>query len=198
MMPGTLRNAILLLSSVRLLPQLILMSARRNHKVVFADLERWAKLTEREAPKNKINFYLLFIELMTFHQEYRTVYCLRTGLTGRLLSVFCRRMPTLAVKCDEIGLGFFIRHGHGSFMSAKKVGSNCTIHQLVTIGYGARNEGPPTIGDNVTIYAGATIVGDIRLGNNSIVAANSLVIGDVPANCLAIGVPAKILPRLSF
>jgi len=134
----------------------------------------------------------LFIGLMTFFPEYRTVFCLRTGVPGKLLSIFCRRMPTLAIQAKSIGAGLVINHGHGTFVTANEIGENCLLDQMVTIGY--NNESvPPTIGKNVTIHVGATIVGEVNIGDNSIVGANTLVISDVPSDVTVLGVPAKII-----
>lgn len=43
------------------------------------------------------------------------------------------------------------------------------------------------IGDKVTILAG------VKIGENSIIGANSVVTSDIPCNCIAAGIPAKIL-----
>jgi serine O-acetyltransferase len=133
-----------------------------------------------------------FIRLMTFFPEYRTVFCVRTGLPGKLLSIFCRRMPTLAIQANQVGGGLVINHGHGTFVTATEIGENCLLDQMVTIGYNTESV-PPTIGNNVTIHVGATIVGNVHVGDNSIVGANSLVISDVPPDVTVLGVPAKII-----
>ena len=52
--------------------------------------------------------------------------------------------------------------------------------------------GAPMIGNNVFIGAGAVILGNIKIGDNAIIGANSVVLRDIPANAIAIGVPAKI------
>lgn len=76
------------------------------------------------------------------------------------------------------------------------VGNNVTIYQNVTIGAARLGEGKkglyPTIGDNVVIFAGAKLIGPIQIGDNAIVAANAVVLRDVPADCVALGVPARI------
>lgn len=46
------------------------------------------------------------------------------------------------------------------------------------------------IGGNVTILPGVTI------GNNVVIAAGAVVTKDIPDNCVAGGVPAKILKPL--
>ena len=49
------------------------------------------------------------------------------------------------------------------------------------------------IGDNVMIGARTIILPDVRIGNNVVIAAGSIVSKDIPDNCVAGGVPAKII-----
>jgi acetyltransferase-like isoleucine patch superfamily enzyme len=57
-------------------------------------------------------------------------------------------------------------------------------------------EAPIVIGDNVWVGAKATILKGVRIGDNAIIGANSVVTQDVPADCVAAGVPARVLRRL--
>lgn len=50
----------------------------------------------------------------------------------------------------------------------------------------------PTIGDHAVIGANATILPGITIGSGAMVAAGAVVTHDVPAETMAIGVPAKI------
>ena len=47
------------------------------------------------------------------------------------------------------------------------------------------------IGEKVTILKGVTI------GKNSVVAAHAVVTKDIPANCIAGGIPAKVIKELT-
>jgi acetyltransferase-like isoleucine patch superfamily enzyme len=51
--------------------------------------------------------------------------------------------------------------------------------------------GPIIIHDNCVIGQNVTIFGNVRIGPNSIVGAGSVVISDIPANTIAMGVPAR-------
>jgi serine O-acetyltransferase len=51
------------------------------------------------------------------------------------------------------------------------------------------------IGNRVDIGTGAKILGTITIGDDVAIGANAVVLKDVPANSIAVGVPAKILPR---
>ena len=72
------------------------------------------------------------------------------------------------------------------------IGNNAKIYQNVTIGW-RNGEGPPIIGNDVLIGAGASVLGKIKIGNNVQIGTNAVVISDVPDNCIAVGVPAKII-----
>ena len=47
----------------------------------------------------------------------------------------------------------------------------------------------------VLIGAGATLLGNISVGDNVNIGARSMLVSDVPANCVVVGVPARILYR---
>ena len=53
-----------------------------------------------------------------------------------------------------------------------------------------------TLGRNVWVGAHATILPGVTIGGNSVVAAGAVVTKDVPANCVAAGVPARVVKRL--
>jgi acetyltransferase-like isoleucine patch superfamily enzyme len=60
------------------------------------------------------------------------------------------------------------------------------------------SKGPVVIEDNVWIGDKATILPDVRIGRNSIIAANAVVTKDIPENCVAGGIPAKIIKQLDL
>ena len=53
-----------------------------------------------------------------------------------------------------------------------------------------------TLGRNVWVGAHATILPGVTIGDNSVVAAGAVVTKDVPANCVAAGVPARVVKRI--
>lgn len=98
----------------------------------------------------------------------------------------------------SIGKGtVFFHHGVGCVVHEKAVvGCNCKIFSNVTIGVrwteGKNDLQLPVIGNNVLIGAGAVILGNIEIGDNAVIGANAVVLKSVPANAMAIGVPARI------
>ncbi|HNZ41513.1 MAG TPA: sugar O-acetyltransferase [Clostridia bacterium] len=56
---------------------------------------------------------------------------------------------------------------------------------------------PVTIGDNVWISTGAHILPGVTIGDNSVIGAGSVVTKDIPANCLAVGNPCRVMRKLN-
>lgn len=52
-----------------------------------------------------------------------------------------------------------------------------------------------TIGSHVWIGAKATVLGGASIGDGSVIGLGSIVKGKVPNNCIAVGVPAKVVRR---
>lgn len=98
----------------------------------------------------------------------------------------------------KIGKGLLIDHGMGVVIGeTAEIGDNCTIYQGVTLGGTGKDVGKrhPTLGDNVMVGAGAKILGPVTIGSGSKVAANAVVLHEVPADCTAVGIPAKVVRR---
>ena len=49
------------------------------------------------------------------------------------------------------------------------------------------------VGDNVFIGTGSTILYNVRIGSNVIIGSCSLVNKDIPDNCVAAGIPARVI-----
>jgi serine O-acetyltransferase len=142
---------------------------------------------------------LLF--LLGNYPEFRTLYYYRiwrgnlvAAAASLLLKIFFRGESTFHLRSPSIGPGFFMQHGYATSVGAYSIGKNCSVNQLVVIGWTDRTRGP-ILGDNVSVKAGAKILGPITIGNNVTVGANAVVTKDVPANCVVAGVPARIIRR---
>jgi serine O-acetyltransferase len=98
----------------------------------------------------------------------------------------------------KVGHRFHIVHAGGVTINpGVTFGNRCGIMHNVTVGTNMDKPGCPQIGDDVFIGAGAVVVGNITIGDGALIAANSLVFFDVPADALAMGVPAVIYPGKS-
>ena len=70
-----------------------------------------------------------------------------------------------------------------------QVGSHCSIYSVSTID---NKQGPVVLKKNSKIGSHSVIMPGVTIGENSTVGAFSFVNKDIPANCLALGVPAKV------
>ena len=86
------------------------------------------------------------------------------------------------------GLGIVV-HRHAV------IGDNVIISPNVVIGGRSGKVGAPFIEANVLIGAGASVLGPIRIGRGAKIGANAVVLADVPADSIAVGVPARICNR---
>ncbi len=120
------------------------------------------------------------------------------SLLYKILFKLVQIVTGIELPCEtQIGANFVIDHFGGIVISGyAKFGDNCRIRNGVVVGL-RRVDQPtaPNIGNNVDIGAGAKLLGPITIGDNVIVGANAVVITDVPADSIAVGVPAVIKPR---
>jgi serine O-acetyltransferase len=116
----------------------------------------------------------------------------------KLLKFFADSLLGIELPCEAvIGERFVIEHIGGIVISGDAVfGDDCVIRNGVTVGLRHRNHrGSPHLGHRVDIGAGAKILGPIRIGNDVAIGANAVVLCDVPDDCIAVGVPARIILR---
>ena len=118
---------------------------------------------------------------------------------ARLISQRCVHKTNIEIHPGaQIGRRFFIDHGTGVVIGETAViGDDCILYQGVTLGGTGKDTGKrhPTLGNNVLVGAGAKVLGPLIIGDNSNVAAGSIVLSDIPANCTAVGIPAKIVKQ---
>ncbi len=55
---------------------------------------------------------------------------------------------------------------------------------------------PVRIGNNVWIGSRVMVLKGASIGDNSVIAAMSVVTSAIPANCVAAGVPAKVIRKI--
>lgn len=70
---------------------------------------------------------------------------------------------------------------------------DCIIGEFVELSPGATILGRAEIGRMTQIGANATILPKIKIGENVIIGAGAVVNRNLPDNCVAVGVPAKII-----
>lgn len=56
---------------------------------------------------------------------------------------------------------------------------------------------PITVGNNVWIGAGATVLAGVTIGDNSVIGAGSVVTKSIPGGVVAVGVPCKVMRKIT-
>ncbi len=74
-----------------------------------------------------------------------------------------------------------------------QIGSHCSIYSVSTID---GREAPVVLKRNCRVGTHSTVMPGVTIGENSVVGAHSFVNRDVPPDCVAYGVPAKVVRRL--
>lgn len=131
---------------------------------------------------------------------YRIAHALHTRgliLPARFISQSAKLLTGIEIHpAAKIGKGLFIDHGSSVVIGeTAEIGDNCTLYQGVTLGGTGKDVGKrhPTLGNNVMVGAGAKVLGPFKVGDNAKIAANAVVLSEVPANCTAVGIPARIV-----
>lgn len=128
--------------------------------------------------------------------------------TGRALLDGASRVLSTAVnvtwgidlpKQVEVGRRVRIWHFGCMRLEARSIGNDVHIRHDTTFGPLQMRAADPTqlpvIEDRADLGVGVCVLGDVRVGHDTLVGANSLVMKDVPSSSIALGVPARILPR---
>jgi len=112
--------------------------------------------------------------------------------------VLIQILTGIELPCEvKVGRRFTIEHFGDIIISGDAVfGDDVIIRNGVTVGLRHTDiRGSPVIGNRVDIGVGAKILGPIHIGDDVAIGANAVVITDVPAHSIAVGVPARILPK---
>ena len=104
---------------------------------------------------------------------------------------------------DKFKLGYDTDIGAFTYINAKngvviedyvQIGSHCSIYSVSTID---DKEGEVILKKNCRIGSHSVVMPGVTIGENSIIGAFSFVNKDIPANAIAVGVPAKVIRRIN-
>lgn len=120
--------------------------------------------------------------------------------------------PTLIHPTVLIGDRNYVKIGKGCIICAENIlTTNIEIHDFVilnlacTVGHdtiindyaafmpSVNISGEVNIGESVYVGTGVKIINQLEIGENAIVGAGAVVAKSLPANCTAVGVPAKVI-----
>ncbi len=126
------------------------------------------------------------------------LWALRWRVPG--LNHLLRRVQTVVFGIElgkeiTLGRGVFFVHPIGITVGGdSRVGDRVRFMGGNTVGT-ARGAGHPVIGDDVLVGAGARILGPVTIGARAVIGANAVVLSDVPADGVAVGLPAKVVGK---
>ena len=104
---------------------------------------------------------------------------------------------------DGLKLGYKTDIGAFTYINAKfgviiedevQIGSHCSIYSTSTID---NTSGEVVLKKNCRIGSHSTVLPDVIIGENSVIGAHSLVVSSLPANIIAVGVPAKVIKKIN-
>lgn len=104
---------------------------------------------------------------------------------------------------ENFSLGYQTDIGAFTYINAKykvtiedyvQVGSHCSIYSVSTID---EKSGKVILKKNCKVGSHSTIMPGVTIGENSIIGTHSFVTSDIPANCVAVGVPAKVIKKIN-
>ncbi|MBR1461163.1 sugar O-acetyltransferase [bacterium] len=150
---------------------------------------------------------------MELNNKYHTpeeIIALFSQLTGKEIDSSFRLFPPFYTDCGKninIGKNVFINacckfqdQGGITIGDDVLIGHNVT---LATLNHDQRPEFRQNIypksikiGNKVWIGSNATILAGVTVGDGAIIGANALVTRDVPKNCIAVGIPAKVIKKI--
>jgi bifunctional UDP-N-acetylglucosamine pyrophosphorylase / glucosamine-1-phosphate N-acetyltransferase len=95
-------------------------------------------------------------------------------------------------------LGPGTKMGHFSYVGNATIGAKANIGAgTITCNYDGERKHPTVIGDNVFIGSDTMLVAPVKIGERARTGAGSVVTKDVPPDSLAVGVPARVIRKLS-
>ena len=176
-----------ILGCVLLLPHIIVYSFLNliGGVKIKEDLHRW-KSVKNLTSKSDL---WAFVYLLMIYPELRSVFYWRLGKIAKFIFFWIpgRTNLYLFTNPQNVEGGFYVGHGWGTVVNAKRIGKNFRVGQNVTVG--SRNVKEPVIGNNVSVWANAVVLGDISIEDNCQVGAGAIVVKSIPANSVV--VPAK-------
>lgn len=102
----------------------------------------------------------------------------------------------------NFGCGF-VDDGSIYIGSHTMVGPNCTFataaHPIAPSlrRHGLQYNKPIRIGQNVWLGSNVTVLPGVTIGDNSVIGAGAVVTHNIPANVIAVGVPAKVMREIT-
>lgn len=130
------------------------------------------------------------IEMIPEYNNKKLNPCLKIGKRvniGDRVHIGCANYIEIGDDCLFASNIYISDHNHGIYKGEKQ----SSIFQLV-IDRDLDYDKSVIIGKNVWIGEGVAVLPGSVIGDNAIIGTNAVVIGEIPANAIAVGVPAKV------
>lgn len=112
-----------------------------------------------------------------------------TAIIGRRVSI-----GEGTVICSRVNVNTDLQIGrHVLVNGLSTIAHDDVIHDYVSIAPSANISGNVTLGEGVDFGTNATVNQGLQIGAWSIVGSGAVVVKSLPANCTAVGVPAKLI-----
>ena len=153
------------------------------------------------AARSSLEVLLLYqgVHAVIYHRIAHWLYLHKLRFLARAVSQWSRHFTGIEIHPGAtIGRRLVIDHGMGIVIGETTViGDDVLLYQGVTLGGTGKEKGKrhPTIGNNVMVGCGAKILGPFTVGDNSRIAANAVVLSEIPADCTAVGAPARVVRK---
>lgn len=155
------------------------------------------------ACQNHLDAVLYFKGFFALQTYRATHWLIHNGQRGMAIYMQNRASEIFGVEIHpaaKIGKGIMIDHAMGVVIGETAViGDDVSMLHGVTLGGSGKETGArhPKIGNGVLISVGAKVLGNIRVGDGAKIGAGSVVLSDVPPHSTAVGIPAKIVGKVS-
>ena len=155
--------------------------------------------------------------LISYEKPIDAVVSIGSGVIRRKIVESYRRNPNIVypnIIAPNVSMSNSVKMGYGNIITfqgvftvdiqignflisniASTVGHDCRIHDYVTLFPGVHISGDVSLGECVSIGTGANILQGLSIGDNTFIGAGAAVVRNIPANCTAVGVPAKPLEK---
>lgn len=175
------------------------LNPRRAYQLLKEDLQTARRRDPAATSTLEVALTYPGVHALWAHRVSHALWRRGAHLPARMLSSASRSVTGVDIHpAARIGRRVFIDHATGVVIGATaEVGEDVVIFHGVTLGGMSMTPGKrhPTVGDHVMIGAGAKVLGPITIGNDVKVGANAVVVKDVPCGNVAIGVPARLIPK---
>ena len=108
----------------------------------------------------------------------------------------CRNVSGIELPYDDLYARSVVFEHQGGFViyGASVIGDGCIMSQNCTLDIRTMVAvaDTPKLGRNVELGARAVLLSNISVGDGFRIGANAVVLENVPANALAVGIPARI------